>query len=672
MSREASVRAALEGYRRRFRLASVATAAIASAAASAVVLLLARAAGLTPRDAAWASLITFIASLIACGVWSWRAWTAARAAAVLESRQTDLDNLVITAEEMTRGRRWHSRIEAEVTEAALARLDTIAPHAVQPLGLPLSMAAGCVAALFALLVAMPAAEVPARGAARGAEVTDADAVVQPGDLRVRITPPAYTGRSSSALLNPAAITVLEGTRVRLESADSAPAVLVEWSGAARPFNPDGGRRAIELTAVESRPLLVRFEREPDEQSHRLLQLHVQPDERPVVRIRTPGKDVLFPAPTGHVSVEVEAQDDVALASLVLRYTRVSGSGETFTFEEGEWPLTLERAHTGDWTGRTTLPLAELQLQDGDSLVYRAIARDARPGADPSLSESYLIEIGRLAGVATTGFALPEDRDRQAISQQMLIIKTERLHADRDKLAAEAFAEQARMLAVEQRMVKAEFVFMTGGVVEDEVEEAAHSHELAEGRLENTGQAELLAAIREMSRAEARLTAADTSQALVYERAALAALQRAFDRRRYLLRTLPERARIDPSRRLSGELATARSSTQAAESPDVDPFVSRARGLLRQLQDASGSPSDAAVLASAILALAPDEAALQEAAASVASARDAVALQTALREAQRRVVDQIRERLARPAPAGIGRDPIRGRLVQELPRGGGQP
>ena len=96
------------------------------------------------------------------------------------------------------------------------------------------------------------------------------------------------------------------------------------------------------------------------------------------------------------------------------------------------------------------------------------------------------------------------------------------------------------------MVRAEFVFMTGGEVVDEVEEATASHELTEGRLENRGQSELVAAIREMSRAEARLNAADATAALVFERAALKALQRAFDRRRYLLRAHP-RARADRSR-----------------------------------------------------------------------------------------------------------------------------
>jgi hypothetical protein len=332
-------------------------------------------------------------------------------------------------------------------------------------------------------------------------------------------------------------------------------------------------------------------------------------------------------------------------------------------------VSIERAAAGDWTARAELSLETLQLEDGDTLVYRAVARDGKPGADPALSDSFLIEIGRLAGVASTGFALPEERDRQAISQQMLIIKTERLHADRAKLSTEAFVEQARLLAIEQRMVKAEFEFMTGGVVEDEVEEAAHSHELAEGRFENEGQVELITAIREMARAEARLNTADTGQALVSERAALRALQRAFDRRRYLLRTLPERARIDLSRRLSGELDGARSSTQQVAAASRDPFLDRARDLLREIDALEPALSNAPALASRVLALDPASEDLQKAAIQLAAARDPSVLAAALHDAQRLVAGAMKVRLAKPAPTGIRRDPLDGRLVQELSDGG---
>ena len=111
--------------------------------------------------------------------------------------------------------------------------------------------------------------------------------------------------------------------------------------------------------------------------------------------------------------------------------------------------------------------------------------------------------------------------------------------------------------MEQRMVRAEVVFLGGGEIEDEVEEAAHSHELAEGRLENRGRAEMLRAINFMSRAEAQLNDGRADEALAFERQALASLERALDRRRYFLRTLPDRSRIDATRRLTGDRRDAR-------------------------------------------------------------------------------------------------------------------
>jgi hypothetical protein len=106
------------------------------------------------------------------------------------------------------------------------------------------------------------------------------------------------------------------------------------------------------------------------------------------------------------------------------------------------------------------------------------------------------------------------------------------------------------------MIRAEFVFMLGGEVEDEEVEAEQSSELQAGRLENRGQRDVRAATIAMSQAEKALSSADTTAALVAERAAVAALQRAFSRERYLLRALAQRSRLDPSRRLTGSLSGA--------------------------------------------------------------------------------------------------------------------
>ena len=495
----------------------------------------------------------------------------------------------------------------------------------------------------------------------------------PGDLRVTVLPPSYTGRRPESHRNPVEIEALEGSRIRFDSVvDTGRIQLVEAGHDPVPFTVNGDRWTHEFTAASSRILLVRWlDAAKGEPSDRLLHVRVDADRRPVVRIVAPAKDLIFGVPTGQVAVEIEARDDLGLASVALRYTRVTGSGETFTFEEGDIPVQIAHASDGDWRARATLSLDAYRLADGDALVYRALASDRKPGADASASESFLIEIGRLAGAASTGFAIPDERDRQAISQQMLIIKTERLRAERPEIPREAFEEQSRLLAAEQRMVKAEFVFMTGGEVADEVQEAEHAHELAEGRLENAAQVELLTAIREMSRAEAALNSADTTRALVFERAALAALQRAFDRRRYLLRALSERARIDPARRLAGDRSTARPLTRQSSDPGTNQQGERTRAVLIELGKAIDNPEALdASLASRVLALDPGAEPLKKIVIALTTARDMAARVAAGRAAQGHLLEWMRTRLAARSRSDVVGDPLQGRLADELsgPRG----
>jgi len=138
-----------------------------------------------------------------------------------------------------------------------------------------------------------------------------------------------------------------------------------------------------------------------------------------------------------------------------------------------------------------------------------------------------------------------------LSQQMLIVKTERLVRQRGAVAAPEFAKAARELAIEQRMIRSELIFMLGGEIEDEEIEAAQSTELQEGRLANRGQRDLRAATVAMSLAEKQLSDATPERALESERAAVAALQRAFARDRYILRALATRNPLDETRRLIG-------------------------------------------------------------------------------------------------------------------------
>ena len=154
----------------------------------------------------------------------------------------------------------------------------------------------------------------------------------------------------------------------------------------------------------------------------------------MLRVVTPGKDTALAEPKGNVAITLESRDDLGLSSLALRYTKASGGGENLSFTEGEVPLRLDRRSDQQWNAQASLALESLNLSDGDIVVYRAIARDINPAGSPVQSEQYLIEIGKNSQIADAGFSLPTEEKKYAISQQMVIYKTEQLLKNRPAFA----------------------------------------------------------------------------------------------------------------------------------------------------------------------------------------------------------------------------------------------
>lgn len=572
------------------------------------------------------------------------AWTPVTTAGLIESRVPGLENLLVTFVELLQApERASGRMREEVSRQAAERAERVRPTEVAPMGRTV--------AVLALVALGTGAVVWSALGAREGRLTAVPGVPVPvgvATVRARITPPEYLGSAPREIENPERIDVPAGGTVRLEVETAAAQAWIEdpVGGAGSLVRSGDGRFAVEWTPAESATLVIATGEGRNVAEHsRLLGITVVPDGAPRVRIVTPGRDLAFAMPERVVDVAVEAADAEGLRDLEVRFIRMSGSGEAFDFVEGRVPLQLERSSAGEWRGRARWSLGVLGLEDGDSLVYRAVVRDSNPGGDWIPSESFTIDLGQRLEFAGAGFAVPDDDRRYAISQQMVIVKTERLQAERSKDSADEWTEQTRMLAVEQRMVRAEVVFLSGGEVQDEVAEAEHSHELQEGRLENEGRAEMLRAMNDMSRAEARLNAGDTRGALAFERSALQALQRAFDRRRYFLRTLPERSRIDTTRRLTGDRRDARSSTREVPPEALDRLAAE-RALMAELAAiAEGgrapAPSMVARLAS-MDAAAGEWRALAEA---LASARAPEVRQEAARAAMNAVATRARARLA---------------------------
>jgi hypothetical protein len=538
--------------------------------------------------AAVASAVAAAAALICI-----RRTSTARAhiVASLERAEPAYRNLLVTASELSEHAYVSDSMRARVFADAAAVSDRVELKRALPTAAAWRTAAVAAALWSIVAVTMlavgraPIVQKIARPRGDGATSRDAKSSLR---ITVTIDPPPYTGIAATTEVDPLELRAIEGSRLTLRIDSDAARVQLTHDGAARTIDRDvRGTLAARETLLRTGYLVV----DAGSGGQRTIPVVVTPDALPAVRITAPGRDLVFAGGNPRLTFDAEATDDFGLRSLALHYTKVSGSGEQFAFAEGEIPLAIDRASARQWRGTAARVLADLSLKEGDMLVYRAVASDARPGSPPASSDVFYIEVSKLGAAAGDSFTLPQEETRYALSEQMLIMKTERLNGRRGSMAAADVQEASIDLGVEQRMIRAEFVFMLGGEVEDEEVEAEQSTELQEGRLENYGQRDIRAATIAMSQAEKQLTAANTADALKAERAAVAALQRAFARGRYILRALATRSQLDLSRRLTGTLSEAVDWRRRLVER---PHDRRAAGLQDLLRGIAGLIADAAI------------------------------------------------------------------------------
>jgi hypothetical protein len=511
-------------------------------------------------------------------------WTRHEAARSIERHAPACHNVIVTAEELTsypeRAQPW---IRARVLSDASRMLRDIPPAQVVSLRRAAATCLLAASVCVALLINGPQrATVAVREV--GARFTDrATMPVEPMRIVVRLEPPAYTRQPVQSLDNPDRIEAIDGSRVHLTITGRGGRWQVRYGSRQLASTQVSGVTSANLQLTESGYFAVEPAEQAEGTARRLLPVIVTPDRAPVIRVEKPGRDLLLPDSRPTVPIVASAHDDLGLNSLELRYTRVSGTGEQFEFLEGTVPLQISRGSERAWTAQAQLALSTLKLEPGDSIVYRVVGRDRRPGdAGLASSDTFFVEIAGPGQVALAGFELPPDRERYALSQQMIVLKLQRLRARESSLTRETLEQETEALAAEQRAVRANFIFLMGGHVEDEEEEAEQSSEIQEGRLENTARREISAAIGHMGRAEQGLVAVNTGAAQPPAVAAVDALQRAFGRNRYILRTLAVRSRIDPSRRLTGELKSAGDWGRPLEPATLDRETREVRALLAAL------------------------------------------------------------------------------------------
>lgn len=553
---------------------------------------------------------------------------------------------------------------------------------------------------------------PADGPTSASAPYEAGGSLSGGVLEVEVIPPPYSELPAERFQDPERVEALAGSRLvlRFEAPGAEGAALHTRDGLVEWEEVSPGVFSARLTALEDGFLAVTAWRgvrvvegaetpgasAPLEEDRRLVALTVVEDTPPQLRVTTPGRDLYLSDGRAVVELEVEAEDDLGLAELRMLYTRVRGSGELYDFQEGEIPLEITREGPRRWIGRARWDLAALALDRGEAVVYRAVARDRRPGGPPGESESWVVEVVGGDAALAGGFAGEDEMGRYALSQQMVVVYTERLLARRATLTPEDYLSEARVISAAQRRVRAEFVFMLGGSLEDDLHEAGvmHVHEEAhaladqdasEGRLQQRGRLELTRAIQAMSRAVTFLDAADLAPALEAEQQALRHLQQAFTASRYILRAFSQREELDPARRLTGDPRGAGPDRRPVAEPLPDPRTEGFREVLGELfLLLAGVPSGpeaarrASELAGAVLGLdaVGDEA--RAVAAHLGSASTALlggwslegreALEEALAGASELVRGGV-ERGPGPVPP-LERRRLQGAIADQLRRGGG--
>ena len=283
-----------------------------------------------------------------------------------------------------------------------------------------------------------------------------------GESSLRLTPPPYTGLSARDVDLGGVVAALPGSVVDLRIGAGAGAVEAERLGVGRlaveAEAADGGRAARArwtiTTADRGVDLTLRPEAGGAITDRRVIALATLEDRPPEVALELPARDQVFATATGRVVVRARVTDDFGVGGSGLHWVRSSGSGESFSFEEGEWEWDDVSRRGDTVVGTLTLDLATTGLGPGDVLHLRAEAQDLNdvtgPGRGVSPTRLIRVATDETMSEVTTLVGFPIEREREPIlSQRMIILLTERLLADADGLSDADYADRARTIADEQ-------------------------------------------------------------------------------------------------------------------------------------------------------------------------------------------------------------------------------
>jgi len=395
-------------------------------------------------------------------------------------------------------------------------------------------------------------------------------------VQVRITPPAYTGRTVRR--QPGLdVQAEEGALVDWELHTSAPADSVELvfnGGVYWPLKAEGpGGMQWRGTRQALRPGF--YQVSIGGRRSELYKFEIIRDEPPRITIRRPKPYTVvdFGDPT-NIALDVQLRDDYGISDASVMVTISSGRGEAVKFKAQE--LRWNRPFGGaKYELAKTLDLPALGLKPGDELYFYCRTRDNH--GQETKTETYIISLTDTAQLmGLEGMTMPTDVKPEFFrSERQIIIETEQLLRQQDTLAASVFKEKSNGLGIDQKLLRLRY----GKFLGEEMEEGevladtaslgafgdatkildvyTDKHDNAEDAtyFEPAVKQQLKATLNEMWGAELRLRTFRPREALPYCYKALRLLKDLQQQSRaYVAKTGVRVTPLNPAKRLTGELA----------------------------------------------------------------------------------------------------------------------
>jgi len=323
------------------------------------------------------------------------------------------------------------------------------------------------------------------------------------DQQLLVTYPSYTNIASftTSEMN---VKAVEGTRLtwKLKFDKKPDSVVMESTEMQYPMNFSNGTFSRSSTVTASGFYNFRFiDEQNTSYTSDLYSIEAFEDQSPVIVINDLKQFATFKVDEEkNIFLEALLTDDFGLGDAYIIATVSKGSGESVKFREEKlnFEETIIAGRKKQRLSRT-INLDALKMEAGDELYFYVEALDLkRPRSNRARSETYfaVIQDTTINSFAVEGSMGADLMPEYFRSQRQLIIDTEKLIAERQKLSKEEFNSKSNNLGFDQKSLRIKYgQFMgdeTDGVTEGQLaeetsgNESDHDDPLAEYRHDHDG------------------------------------------------------------------------------------------------------------------------------------------------------------------------------------------